>query len=113
MRRFAVPAGLLRRIAVAATWHSRRPQRLLAVHPAGRTNGPKTLGQPQGTLSQYVNLRALKTLQAGVTATAATTRRADPDGADLTATVTITGTSPAPTVGFFLRGRAQGRRGGN
>src|SRR5439155_6869655 len=77
VRRFAVPAGpgagLLRRIAVAATWHRRRPQRLLAVHPAGRTNWPVTLGQPQGTLSQYVNLQALKTLlQASVTATATT-----------------------------------------
>jgi exo-1,4-beta-D-glucosaminidase len=56
-----------------------------------------------------VNLQALKTLQAGVTATAATTRRAGPDGAGLTATVTITGTSAAPTVGFFLR--ADVRRG--
>ena len=26
------------------------------------TNWPQTLGQPQGTLSQYVNLQALKTL---------------------------------------------------
>ena len=60
--------------------------------------------QPQSTLSQYVNLQALKTLlQASVTPTAATTYRAGPDGADLTTTVTITSTSAAPTVGFFLR----------
>ncbi len=68
-----------------------------------------TLGQPQGTLSQYVNLQALKTLQASVTATASTTHRAGPDGAGLAATVTITGASAAPTVGFFLR--ADVRRG--
>src|SRR6185437_5739936 len=78
-------AGLLRRIAVAAAWHRRRPQRLLAVHPAGCTNWPKTLGQPRGTLSQDVNLQALKTPPASVTATA-TTHRGGPDGADLTAT---------------------------
>ena len=63
-----------------------------------------TLGQPQGTLSQYVNLQALKTLlQVSVTATATTTHRGGPDGAGLAATVTITGTSAAPAVGFFLR----------
>ena len=63
-----------------------------------------TLGQPQGTLSQYVNLQALKTLlQASVTASATTTHRGGPDGAGLAATVTITGTSAAPAVGFFLR----------
>ena len=62
-----------------------------------------TLGQPQGTLSQYVNLQVLKTLQASVTATATTTHRADPDGAGLAATVMITNTSAAPTVGFVLR----------
>ncbi len=74
------------------------------------TNWAKTLGQPQGTLSQYANLQALKTLpQASVTATATTTHRAGPNGADLATTVTITNTSAAPTVGFFLR--ADVRRG--
>ena|SRR6266704_217845 len=69
-----------------------------------------TLGQPPGTLSQYVNLQALKTLPASVTATAATTtHRGGPDGAGLAATVTITNTSAAPAVGFFLR--ADVRRG--
>jgi len=68
-----------------------------------------TLGQPQGTLSQDVNLQALKTPPASVTATATTTHRGGPDGADLTATVTITSTSAAPAVGFFLR--ADVRRG--
>ena len=68
-----------------------------------------TLGQPQGTLSRYVNLQALKTPPASVTATATTTHRGGPDGAGLTATVTITSTSAAPAVGFFPR--ADVRRG--
>jgi exo-1,4-beta-D-glucosaminidase len=68
------------------------------------TNWSKTLGQPQGTLSQYANLRQLQSLpQATVSAMAATTHQAGPDGADLATTVTITNTSAAPTVGFFLR----------
>jgi hypothetical protein len=51
-----------------------------------------------------VNLQALKTLlQASVTATATTTHRGGPDGAGLAATVMISITSAAPTVGFFLR----------
>jgi exo-1,4-beta-D-glucosaminidase len=74
------------------------------------TNWSKTLGQPQGTLSQYANLQQLQTLpQATVSATAATTHQAGPAGADLATTVTITNTSTAPTVGFFLR--ADVRRG--
>jgi exo-1,4-beta-D-glucosaminidase len=68
-----------------------------------------TLGQPQGTPSQYVNLQVLKTLQASVTATATTTHRANPDGVGLADTVMITNTSAAPTVGFVLR--ADVRRG--
>jgi len=74
------------------------------------TNWSQTLGQPQGTLSQYANLQALKTLpQASVAATAATTHQAGPNGADLATTVTITNNSAAPTGGFFLR--ADVRRG--
>jgi len=74
------------------------------------TNWSQTLGQPQGTLSQYANLQALKTLpQASVAATAATTHQAGPNGADLATTVTITNNSATPTVGFFLR--ADVRRG--
>ncbi len=74
------------------------------------TNWTKTLGQPQGILSQYANLQQLQTLpQATVSATAATTHQAGPAGADLATTVTITNTSAAPTVGFFLR--ADVRRG--
>jgi exo-1,4-beta-D-glucosaminidase len=74
------------------------------------TNWSKTLGQPQGTLSQYANLQQLQTLpQATITATAATAHQAGPAGADLATTVTITNTSSAPTVGFFLR--ADVRRG--
>jgi exo-1,4-beta-D-glucosaminidase len=74
------------------------------------TNWSKTLGQPQGTLSQYANLQALKTLpQDQVSVTAATTHQSGPNGADLATTVTITNTSGAATVGFFLR--ADVRRG--
>ena len=72
-------------------------------------NWTKTLGQPQGTLSQYANLTGLRTLPpSSITATAATTRQAGPDGADLATTVTMTNTS-ASTVAFLLR--ADVRRG--
>jgi exo-1,4-beta-D-glucosaminidase len=74
------------------------------------TNWSKTLGHPQGTLSQYANLQALKTLpQASVSVAAATQHQAGPNGADLATTVTVTNTSATPTVGFFLR--ADVRRG--
>jgi exo-1,4-beta-D-glucosaminidase len=60
-------------------------------------------------MSQYANLQALQTLPASaVTATAATSRRAGPDGHDLASRVTITNTSSA-TVSFLLR--ADVRRG--
>jgi exo-1,4-beta-D-glucosaminidase len=55
-------------------------------------------------------ISTLKTLpQASITAAATTTRQPGPNGADLATTVTITNTSAAPTVGFFLR--ADVRRG--
>jgi exo-1,4-beta-D-glucosaminidase len=66
-------------------------------------NWTKTLGQPQGTMSQYANLQALQTLpSSSVTATAATTNQAGPAGADRATTVTITNTSSS-TVAFLLR----------
>jgi exo-1,4-beta-D-glucosaminidase len=69
----------------------------------------KTLGQPQGTLSQYANLTGLQTLPASsITATSSTVNQAGPDGADRATTVTITNTSPS-TVAFLLR--ADVRRG--
>ena len=72
-------------------------------------NWSKTLGQPQGTLSQYANLQALQTLpQSSISATAATAQQPGPDGADLATTVTITNTSSS-TVAFLLR--ADVRRG--
>jgi exo-1,4-beta-D-glucosaminidase len=72
-------------------------------------NWSKSLDQPQGIISQYARLKALRTLSASsVSATAATTRRAGPDGADLATTVTIRNTS-ATTVAFLLR--ADVRRG--
>jgi exo-1,4-beta-D-glucosaminidase len=72
-------------------------------------NWSKTLGQPQGTLSQYANLTGLQTLpQSSVSATASTVSRAGPDGADRATTVTISNTSSS-TVAFLLR--ADIRRG--
>ncbi len=72
-------------------------------------NWGKTLGQPQGTLSQYANLQALQTLpQSSITATASTVTQSGPAGADRATTVTITNTSSS-TVAFLLR--ADVRRG--
>jgi len=72
-------------------------------------NWNKTLGQPQGTLSQYANLAGLQTLpQSSVTATASTVNQAGPAGADRATTVTITNNSSS-TVAFLLR--ADIRRG--
>jgi exo-1,4-beta-D-glucosaminidase len=69
----------------------------------------KTLGPPQGTLSQYANLQSLQTLPtSSISATASTTTQAGPDGADRATTVTITNTS-ASTLAFLLR--ADVRRG--
>ncbi|HUZ51407.1 MAG TPA: beta-mannosidase, partial [Streptosporangiaceae bacterium] len=71
-------------------------------------NWSKTLGQPQGTISQYANLTALQSLpQSSISVTAATTHAAGPGG-DLTTTVTITNTASS-AVAFFLR--ADVRRG--
>jgi len=72
-------------------------------------NWTKTLGQPQGTLSQYASLQSLQTLpQSSISATASTVSQPGPDGADRATTVTITNTSPS-TVAFLLR--ADVRRG--
>ena len=80
----------------------------LSTHP-DVTNFAKSLDLPQGIISQYARLKALQTLQAGqVSVTAATVRRAGPDGADLATTVTIRDTS-ASAVAFLLR--ADVRRG--
>ncbi len=84
-------------------------------------NWQATLGNPQATMTQYANLRALSTLpRARVSVRASTVRRPGPAGADLATTVTITNTSPARTVAFFLRAdvrrgtaRGTGLRGGN
>jgi exo-1,4-beta-D-glucosaminidase len=72
-------------------------------------NWSKTLGQPQGTLSQYANLQSLQALpQSAISATASTTTQAGPAGADRATTVTITNTSSS-AVAFLLR--ADVRRG--
>lgn len=73
-------------------------------------NWKATLGNPQATMTRYANLRALNTLpRARVSVRASTARRSGPAGADLATTVTITNTSAARTVAFFLR--ADVRRG--
>jgi exo-1,4-beta-D-glucosaminidase len=80
----------------------------LSTHP-DVTNFAKSLDLPQGIISQYARLKALQTLPAShVSVTAATVRRAGPDGADLATTVTIRDTS-ASAVAFLLR--ADVRRG--
>ncbi|MBO0818046.1 MAG: DUF4232 domain-containing protein, partial [Actinobacteria bacterium] len=72
-------------------------------------NWSKTLGQPQGVLSQYANLQSLQSLPgSAVSATAATVSQPGPGGADRATTVTVTNTSPG-TVAFLLR--ADIRRG--
>jgi exo-1,4-beta-D-glucosaminidase len=72
-------------------------------------NWTKSLGQPVGVISSYANLQALQTLpQSAITASAATTTQAGPDGADRATTVTVTNTSPS-IVAFLLR--ADVRRG--
>jgi exo-1,4-beta-D-glucosaminidase len=72
-------------------------------------NWNKSLGQPQGVISQYANLQSLQTLpQSSISATATTATQSGPDGADRATTVTITNTSSS-TVAFLLR--ADVRRG--
>ncbi|MBY8882302.1 glycoside hydrolase family 2 protein [Actinacidiphila acidipaludis] len=77
---------------------------------ADKVNWNKTTGSPQASMSQYADLTALKNLPtATLSATAATSSQSGPAGADHKVTVTLTNTSPTPTVGFFLR--ADLRRG--
>jgi exo-1,4-beta-D-glucosaminidase len=72
-------------------------------------NWLRTLDHPQGLMTRYADLRPLQTLPASrISATAVTTRRAGPDGANLATTVTIRNTS-ARVVAFLLR--ADVRRG--
>ena len=73
------------------------------------TNWNSTLGNPQGTLSQYADLTSLESLPtSAISVTAATTHQAGPNGADLATTITITNTASS-AVAFFLR--ADLRRG--
>jgi exo-1,4-beta-D-glucosaminidase len=73
-------------------------------------NWKSTLGNPQATMTQYANLRALSTLpRARVSVRASTARRRGPAGADMATTVTITNNSAGRAVAFFLR--ADVRRG--
>ena len=88
----------------------RGPQRVLAVHPSGRDQLRQVAGPAAGHHQPVrERLKALQTLpRTGVSVTAATVRRAGPDGADLATTVTIRDTS-ASAVAFLLR--ADVRRG--
>ena len=72
-------------------------------------NWTKTLGQPEGTISQYANLHgAADAAAVGHLGHRDDRQQPGPDGADLATTVTITNTS-ASTVAFLLR--ADVRRG--
>jgi exo-1,4-beta-D-glucosaminidase len=69
-----------------------------------------TVGRTYAVMSQYADLTALQQLPGAELAVQASTRpQAGPDGADALTEVTITNTSPTPTVAFFLR--ADVRRG--
>jgi len=78
-------------------------------------NWKRTRGNPQATMSRYGDLTKLRTLpQAHVAVSAMSFPHAAADGADTVTDVTITNTSSAPTVAFFLRadlrrGSASGR----
>ncbi len=73
-------------------------------------NWSKTMGNPQATMTQYANLRGLRSLpSASISAVATTHPQAGPDGADTETDVTITNTSKTKAVAFFLR--ADVRRG--
>jgi len=74
-------------------------------------NWAKTIGNPQATMTQFADLRALRGLPAATVAVTATThpQPGGPAGADTTTDVTITNTSTSRLVGFFLR--ADVRRG--
>ncbi len=71
---------------------------------------PKTIGNPQATMSQYADLSQLSGLPAAqIRVSARTHHHPAADGTDTVTDVTITNTSSQPTVGFFLR--ADVRRG--
>ena len=70
-------------------------------------NWPKTIGQPQATMTSYANLTGLRSLApASVSVTAHTTA----DGGDKVTDVTVTNTSATTAPAFFIR--ADVRRGG-
>ncbi len=69
-------------------------------------NWPKTIGQPQATMSYYANLSGLRGL---APATVSVTAHTAADGADDVTSVTITNTSSTAAPAFFVR--ADVRRG--
>ena len=73
-------------------------------------NWPKSVGNPQATMTRYANLRALQGLRpAPVLVTAHTRAQPGLNGSDTVTDVTITNTSLTRTVAFFIR--ADIRRG--
>jgi hypothetical protein len=72
-----------------------------------RIDWPKTIGNPQATMTQFANLRALQDLPAAHVGVTAHSHRAG--GGRMQTDVTIANTSRASTVAFFLR--ADVRRG--
>jgi exo-1,4-beta-D-glucosaminidase len=71
---------------------------------------PATIGKPQATMTRYADLGQLQGLApAELSVSAATSSQTGAGGTDRLTTVTVTNTSKAPTVGFFLR--ADVRRG--
>jgi exo-1,4-beta-D-glucosaminidase len=77
-------------------------------------NWKKTIGNPQATMKQFADLRALQNLPTALlSVTAQTHRQPGPDGADTVTDVTITNVSRSPTAAFFLRADVrQGSAGG-
>ncbi len=69
-------------------------------------NWPKTIGQPQATMTSYANLTGLRSL---APATVSVTAHTTADGGDDVTDVTITNTSATTAPAFFIR--ADVRRG--
>ena len=65
---------------------------------------PKTMGNPQATMTQFADLTQLQSLPtATVHVTASTHQAPGSDGADTVTDVTITNTSSRPAAAFFVR----------
>jgi exo-1,4-beta-D-glucosaminidase len=75
-----------------------------------RVNWPATVGDPHASMAQEADLTELRQLPPGQLHLSASTRpQAGPAGSDTLTSLTVTNTSPTPTVALFLR--ADLRRG--